>query len=318
MDNTTNTQTERTVEELISDYKNQLSGSNEPQAEAQEVQAEQPVQPQEEVKPEEAKVNEGETEENKSEEVKSETPEASKSQKEDVRRDRSWKSYQEKMEAFKKEQEEWKKTVEAKTAEAERIRAEAEAYANQKRKEAEEASLKKDTEFTPEFLLEYADKFEQAGDLEKAKFLRGQARIAAQKQAEYAALQERKRAEGMQKEAQTWMQKVEQEYPEIKDQSSELFKITKDVYSKNGDLRNMPRGLYLATSYAKAKLEASRVPELLKQTEALQKELEQTKKKLTAPVSSTSASAAQSQAPKKEMTLEEMVETHKKLVGASA
>lgn len=214
-------------------------------------------------------------------------------------------AFSQKQEAFKKEREAFEAERKSHLEEIKKLREETESYVAQKKREAEEASIEKDTEFSAEQWEEVAERWESQGRVEDAKAAKAQAKIVRQKQAKANEIKTQKQMEAMRAEAKKWDDKALEENPELKDQNSEFFKEVKAIYNGQGDLNKLPRGLYLATEYAKQKLAASKVPELEKQVGELQKQLAQAKEKLTAP-SGASGKSTPKDAPAGSIALDDM------------
>lgn len=206
-----------------------------------------------------------------------------KKAKEVERQDRSWKAYQEKIAAFKKEQEDSAAKAKAERDEIARAKAEADAYVAQKRKEAEEASVAKDTEFTPEQWEEAAERWEAAGRVDDARLAKQQAKAARAKQGQANQIKTQKQIEAAKAEAQKWDGKALEEFPELKDKKSEFYEEVKKIYMGQSDINRLPRGLYLTADYVKNKVAASKVPELEKQIGELKEQLKVANQKLTSP-----------------------------------
>lgn len=218
-----------------------------------------------------------------------------KKAKEEVRLDRSWKSYQEREEARKKAEADFKTWSQAETDRIKKSVEEAEAKAKEILRKAEEAAVQRDTQFTPEQLDEFAERLEEEGRVDDAKLVKNQAKVARQKQFQAQEIQRKKQLEGLQQEAAKWDKKALEEFPELKDQNSEDFSEVKKLYLGQDDLNKLPRGLYLAATYWKEKKAASKVPELQKRISELEEQLKSTKQKLTAPAGATAASSPKTQ-----------------------
>jgi hypothetical protein len=176
----------------------------------------------------------------RAEAAKAEAPKQTRYEKAKERAERSWQEINAQKEALKAEREAFAK-------EREQI--------EQQRREIEERRAKAEAEFSPDQYDAAAAKFEAEGkfdlaDLAKKKAEDLRRNPPAQRQAQATAAQEGQRRE--------WALKAGQEFPELVQTNSPLQQRVAQIMQSEPDLKQHPKGIYLAARIAHLEAESGK------------------------------------------------------------
>jgi hypothetical protein len=176
----------------------------------------------------------------RAEAAKAEAPKQTRYEKAKERAERSWQEINAQKEALKTEREAFAK-------EREQI--------EQQRREIEERRAKAEAEFSPEQYESAAAKFEAEGkfdlaDLAKRKAEDLRRNPPAQRQAQATAAQESQKRE--------WALKAGQEFPELVQTNSPLQQRVAQIMQGEPDLKQHPKGIYLAARIAHLEAESGK------------------------------------------------------------
>lgn len=215
--------------------------------------------------------------------VPADPPKQSAYAKEVERRDKSWKTLNAEKEAFAKAQAEFQ---------AQRQQFE------QSRKAAAKPA------YTPEQYDAAAAKFEGEGKYDLAEAARAEAKRLRESPSEAdqaRAAQSQAQLEAAQKQS---FAKARQEFPEVGQKGSPLHTALMEFLKEEPGVLDHPNGVYIASVFVKNRLEAARVPDLVKENDSLKSRV----KELEALVTIPGGGPGKLPAPKsfEEMSLKEM------------
>ena len=187
-----------------------------------------------------------------------------KQQKEDERRDRSWKKLEEEKARFAREKAEW-----------ETLKANSQSQANK-------TPISQDPNALAKAFDDIALQFEEAGDFDKADEARKRAEeLRSNPQATQQQMQSQNTSANNQQFQVAWSANIERamaDFPEMKDPNSDFGRNVQALLRAPDSAQffnSRPDGIYVAAQLTHLKMTASRVPALEKENASLKEQIKQ-------------------------------------------
>ena len=209
----------------------------------------------------------------------SEAKNLTKAQKEEARRDKSWKKLEEEKAAFAREKAEWE---------------------TQKLKQTQNLSPSQNLAENPSALAnafdEIAKQFEDSGDFDKADEAREKAKELRAKTSQDNTQQVQQASSNPQFKV-AWnahMERAINDFPEMKDINSDFGKTVQALLRAPDTAQlfnNRPDGIYIAAQLANMKMTALRVPALEKENATLKEEIKKLRQGMSIPSSGANGRA---------------------------